>query len=113
MRHGYPESDWKAFRALREKVLERFCKRILAELDSLRTDGSRTHHERYLDIWGLMRKRDNDIADAFNNPKRSQMINQLIAMHKHDLLEQTELDNFSPDTRDKVEKVVRAMKGHK
>ena len=111
MRYGFPESDWKKFRALREIVLERFCKRVLAEMESLCSDRSRTHHERYLDIWQLMSERDNELALAFNNPKRSQMISQLIAMHTYGLLEQSDLDNLSQETKETIEKVVRETKG--
>ena len=110
MGHDFPESDWKVFRALREIVLERFCKRVLAEMDSLRTDTSKTNHERYLDIWQLMSERDNELAHAFNDPKRSQMISQLIAMHTYGLLDQSDLDNFSQETREKIERVVREFK---
>lgn len=106
MGYGFPESDWKIFRALREVALERFCKRVLAEMESLRTDALRTNHERYLDIWQLMSERDNELALAFNDPKRSQMIRQLIAMHTYGLLEQSDLDKLSQGTRDTIEMIV-------
>jgi len=56
--HGFPESDWKTFRELQQLALERFCKRVLEEVESILKDGSRTHHERYLDVFRLLRKRD-------------------------------------------------------
>jgi len=111
MRFEFPESDWKVFRALREITLERFCKRVLDEMDCLRNDDSRTNHERYLDIWQLMAERDNELAIAFNDPKRSQMLGQLIAMHTHGLLDQSDFDRFSEKTREKVEQVVSASEG--
>jgi len=37
-----PESDWKRFRELRELALERFCRRVLAELEPFMRDTART-----------------------------------------------------------------------
>ncbi len=45
---SFPESDWKIFRELREVALERFCKRVLEELELLWQDASGSYHERYL-----------------------------------------------------------------
>ena len=64
--HGVPESDWKIFRELRVVALERFCKRVLEELEPLRLDTSRSHHERYLDVFRLLQNRDEELAHAFN-----------------------------------------------
>ena len=101
--HGFPESDWKIFRELREVALERFCKRVLAELEPLRLHTSRSHHERYLDVFRLLQERDDELAHAFNNPRRSQMIVQLAAIHAHGLLEPEELARFTPQTRATIE----------
>jgi hypothetical protein len=66
--------DWKAFRQLREIALERFCERVLQELDAISRDVSRTQHERYVSVFGLLQDRDDELGRAFNNPRRSQMI---------------------------------------
>jgi hypothetical protein len=44
--HDFPESDWKAFRELQQVALERFCERVLEEVQTILRDGSRSHHER-------------------------------------------------------------------
>jgi len=98
-----PESDWKTFRKLREVALERFCKRVLEDLEPLRLDASRSHHERYLDIFRFLRDRDDALAHAFNDPRRSQMIIQLAAIHAYGLLEPDEFARFTAETRDTVE----------
>ena len=46
--HDFPESDWKVFRELRELALERFCERVLDDIEPLRLNTSRNYHERYL-----------------------------------------------------------------
>lgn len=99
----FPESDWKVFRELRELALERFCKRVLEELEPLRRDTSRSHHERYLDLFQFLRARDEELAHAFNDPRRSRMYVQLAAIHAYGLLEPHELGRFTARTRATIE----------
>ena len=44
MKHEFPESDWKTFSQLRLVALERFCKRILDEVQRCPVDTERTYH---------------------------------------------------------------------
>jgi hypothetical protein len=88
--HDFPESDWKVFRELREVALDRFCRRVVDEIEPLRLNAPRSHHERYLDLLRLLQERDQEIANAFDDPRRSQMIFQLAAMHACGLLEPEE-----------------------
>src|SRR3989304_6321015 len=81
MARDVPESDWKRFRELRELALERFCKRVFEELEPLAQNASRTYHERYLDVFHLLKERDPELAQVFDDPRRSHMIEQLAAMH--------------------------------
>ena len=103
------ESDWKVFRELRELALERFCKRVLEELEPLRLNASRSYHERYLDVFELLRDRDEELAHAFNDPRRSRMIVQLAAIHAYGLLEPDELARFTLGTRDTVEALAKEV----
>jgi hypothetical protein len=77
--HGFRESDWSFPRAAAD-ALERFCKRTLEDVQRILKDASRTHHERYLDVFRLLQERDGELAHAFNDPRRSSMIGQLTAM---------------------------------
>jgi hypothetical protein len=109
MRHGYPERDWKVFRELREVALERFCERVLAGVEAFRLDRQRSHHERYLALWRWLGERNQEMARAFDDSKRSQMLPQLIAMRQLELLEGEELERFTLETRERVEKIVREI----
>ena len=99
---GASESDWKVFRKLREPALERYCERVLDELDRISSDMSRSHHERYLEVFQLLRDRDEMLARAFNDLRPSQMLQQLAAMHALDLLEAEELARFAPETQESI-----------
>ena len=101
--HDVPESDWKVFRELRQHALERFCKGALEEVQTILRDGSRSHHDRYLDLFRLLRTRDDELAHAFNDARRSRMITQLVAIHARGLLEPDELERFTARTRATIE----------
>lgn len=103
----FPESDWKVFRELRELALERFCKRVLEELEPLHRDTSRSHHERYLDVFRSLQARDEELAHAFNDPRRSRMFVQLAAIHAYGLLEPHELGRFTERTRATIESLAK------
>ncbi len=104
-----PESDWRVFRELRELALDRFCKRVLEELEPLRLDPSRTHHERYLDVFRLLQNRDEQLAHAFNDPRRSRMIVQLAAIRAYGPLEPDEVAGFTPATRSTIEALAQDL----
>jgi hypothetical protein len=103
MSRDIPESDWKAFRNLREVALERFCERILADIGRIASNSATSYHGRYLEIFRLIDRRDDEIARAFNAPRRSSAILQIAAIYSHGLLTQDELRCFTPETRETVE----------
>ena len=107
--HDFSESDWKVFRELREVALDRFFQRVLDEIEPLRLNASRSHHERYLDVLRLLQERHQELANAFDDPRRSQMIFQLAAMHAYGLLEPEDLARFTPRTRATVESFAKEV----
>lgn len=109
MSNDLPESDWKAFRKLREVALERCCERILAEVSRITSDAKRTSHARYLAVYELIQERDDQIARAFNNPRRSVAVVQLATMMSLDLISQEELQSLTPRTQSVVEALRQPM----
>ena len=109
MVQNVPESDWTRFRDLRELALERLCKQVLEQVELLVRNTSSSYHERYLDLWRLLNERDREVARAFDDPRRSRMIDQLAAIHAHGLLETGELATFTPSTRAAVEALAKAF----
>lgn len=101
-----PESDWRRFRELRELALERFCIRALDEVEHSMRDAARTYHERYAEIFRTLKDRDRELSHAFDDPRRSRMIQQLAAMRAQGLVESAELAAFTGDTRTAVERAV-------
>jgi hypothetical protein len=96
------ESDWKIFRQLREQSLDRFCAQVLSEIGTISTDTATSNHERYLAVFKHIMERDDELARAFNNPRRSAALLQLAAIKSLGLLSDEELSQFQRETRDSV-----------
>jgi len=97
------EADWRVFRQLRAIALERFYGRVLSEIDGLVSDTGKSARERYQAVFELIQLRDSELADAFDDPRRSTAVLQLARIQSHELLIQEELARFSPETLAAVE----------
>ena len=93
------EPDWKLFRRLQPAALDRFCQKVLAEIDGIAEDTEKTHHERYLAIFQCVKQRDKELANAFDDPRRSTAIYQLAHIQSHALLTPEEMSDFSVEVR--------------
>jgi hypothetical protein len=96
------ESDWKLFRELRTVALERFCERVLSDIARITSDSRKTQHERYLEVFAIVRGRDRDLAAMFDNPRRSTALDQLSMMLLCGLVTGEELLRFSPKIHESV-----------
>jgi hypothetical protein len=85
------EADWKLLRKVHPLALERFCARILAEAANLATSDQGSAHERYLALYKLVRDRNSDVADAFDDMRRSRAIFRIAQMHRLALLSEDEV----------------------
>jgi hypothetical protein len=104
MQRDIKESDWKLFRKVRELALERFCQRVLDEVEALKADVAKSAHERYIGIYRLTRERDRELADMFNAPGRSVAAMQLCMIARDGLVTEEELAQFSAELRGHVER---------
>jgi hypothetical protein len=102
MSHTINESEWKVLRQLHPIALERFSQRVLEEIGRVASDNTRSSHERYLAVYSLVHQRNREMADAFNDLRRSTALVRLIAIQSHGLLTEEEFSRFSPETREAV-----------
>lgn len=107
MTYRVPESDWKKFRKLREKALEKFCAQILSEVAVLAGRKTSNAHESYGDLYGLIHDRDKEIQLAFDDPRRSEMDRQLGVMRQLGLIDDSDLESFTDETLAAVDYYVR------
>ena len=93
------ESDWKLLRRVHPLALERFCERVLAEIDRVSHDGATSRHGRYLQIFGILQQRDLEMVRLFDNPRRSHALTMLAQIRSQGLLTEDEYSSLSPETR--------------
>ena len=96
------ESDWKLLRRLEPLALDRFCQRVLAEVEQVTSNSKASHHQRFLNVFSLIMKRNKELAQAFDDLRRSNALLKLAAIKSHDLLTDEEFSRFSSETREAV-----------
>jgi len=65
------------------------------------------NHNAYLKVWDIVNKRDKDIADMFNDLKRSNALLKLALWKKNGYLKEIELNEFTEDTRSTINKICK------
>jgi hypothetical protein len=102
------ESDWKVLRRVHPLALERFCKRVLAEIARVSRDDAKSYHARYLQIFGLIQQDNRKRAHMFDNPRRSQALVMLAQIRSQRLLSEEEFSSLSPETRGAIQMLLGA-----
>jgi hypothetical protein len=102
MNPAIPESDWREFKRVHQLLLERFCQRTLDELAALLQAKEGSTHDRYLRVYKLVERRDEEVARAFDDFRRSTAVLQLVVMRGMGLLADEDLKGFSERTRQTV-----------
>jgi hypothetical protein len=103
------EREWKILRGVKEAALERLCERILSSCRET-MEGGGTWHERYLRVFRTVGEGNDDIAWAFDDLRRSNMLHKLAAMVKLGLVTDEELARFTPKTRESIEMLKSFMR---
>ena len=97
------ESDWKVLRRVHPLAVERFCERVLGEVERLARDSAQSLHERYLQIYKLMEQRDREMARLFNDPKRSRALTMMVHMRAEGLMTDEEFAELTDGTQRALE----------
>lgn len=96
------EADWKRLRDLKPIALDRFCARVLSDIERVSADSAATSHQRYLAIYDLIQERDKELGRIFDGLSRSSAVGKLLLMHHAGLLTEGEVAAFSEDIRNAV-----------
>jgi len=99
---GIRESDWKRLRDLKPIALDRFCSRVLSDIEQACSDSGATSHQRYLAIYDLIQKQDKKLGQIFDGLSRSSAVGKLFLMRRAGLLTDEEIAGFSEDIRSAV-----------
>ena len=109
--HDIPEADWKVFRRVHSVALARYCEQVLAEAERLAKEGGRSPHERYRELYTLIKECDKKMARLFDDRRRSVAVHMLAQLRGEGLLPEEEFSRLSPDTRAAVERVQKGLFG--
>lgn len=96
------EADWKVFRDLKPIALDRFCARILGEADDILAQPETSPHQRYLALYRHIHDRDKDVANIFNDFKRSTATWHILLICQAGLLQEEEMARFTPHLRQMI-----------
>ena len=99
MPRDFPERDWKHLRALHAQALGRFCEQTLAQAQTTIADPVGSPHERYLALCRLLRERDQQRSQLFDDLRRSTAWVRLLGLVTAKWVSQEELAGFSEETR--------------
>lgn len=95
-------------RGVHPPALERFCERVLAGIEGVVHNGAHSAHQRYLDIFKIVERRDREMARIFNDPKRTNGLVILARIRSSGLLTEDEFATLSPETRNAIELLLGA-----
>jgi hypothetical protein len=102
------EADWKVLRRVHPLALERYCERVLSEIERVTHNSAQSTHQRYLDVFQIVERRDREMASIFNDPRRSNALTMLARIRAAGLLTEDEFSNLSPETRTAIELLLSA-----
>jgi hypothetical protein len=105
----FPEPEWKKLRAIREKVLNRFCVKALAEVKDIleKSDLENQAHKAYLATFSSIRDSDKEVANLFNDWRRSTASMTLLKWMEFGLLTENEFDSFSDEIKERIRKFMK------
>ena len=89
-------------------ALERYCEVVLAEIERVTHNSGQSPHQRYLDIFKIIERRDREIASLFNDLKRSNALTMLARIRAAGLLTDDEFSHLSPETCSAIELLLGA-----
>lgn len=91
------ESDWKIFKQIKEKAIEKFCDSALSEYESIIKNNKEKSQETYLLLYRTVIDRDKHMALLFDGHSRSKAPFHLLAIRNEGLADETLLNKLSPE----------------
>lgn len=98
------EKDWKYLSCIRPQLLEELSKRINNDVRSVLEDSSLTENDKRREIYKLISERDKDVADCFDDWRRSWAPVACSKFMRYGLLKPEHLENLTPETRNYLER---------
>lgn len=107
------ETDWKTFKELRPLALQRYCERVMVDVDEIIHDNEGGAHKRYIEMYQIVHDGDKKLAQMFDGFSRSKALSQLAMYCAHNLLNDEEIARLSEETRKKINAILEIWKEDK
>jgi hypothetical protein len=101
MRH-IEESDWRHLRDLKPVLLDRYCRKVLAEFEKIVSAHDDPAHPRYLAMYELIHDRDRALGDMFNDLRRSNAIFAIFLLRRNGVFTEDEFEGFGDETKREI-----------
>ena len=98
------ESDWKLLRRLQPIALDRFCQRVLSDVQATCSDAAATAHERYSQLFRLIHDQDKKMAEIFDDMRRSTALYTVTLMRTSGLITDEDFAEFSEELRETIQR---------
>jgi len=95
----FPEKDWKVIRKLKDQLLQDFCDDTLNQLKPIINNQENGSHKAYLKLWKVLNKKDDELANMFNDLRRSTAYFKLAAWRNSGILADRDFKRFSEETQ--------------
>jgi hypothetical protein len=79
---------------------------VLEEIRRISSDGAESHHERYLHIYRLIHRRNEQIALGFDDMRRSRAMQKICYLRSIGLFTDEEFARFAEQTRKSVQMLI-------
>ena len=99
------ESDWKVFKIIKEKAIERFCIMALNEAEEVIKNENDKPHNKYLLLYKLLQNRDKQMQLLFDDHRRSKAQIQLLAIRGEGLAGPDLLEKLSVEFLDATDPI--------
>jgi hypothetical protein len=96
------ESDWRHLRDLQPVLLDRCCRRILSAAEEIVAKHEEAAHPRYLAMYKLIHDRDRELADMFNDVRRSNAFVRILLLRRNGLFTDEEFAGFGAETKSRI-----------
>ena len=89
-------------KSMKDSKLNQVCEQILGAVGNEIINKGNENHKAYLEVWEKIQAGDDDIAEMFNDLRRSNAVLKLAAWKRYGLLTESELHGFSEETQSVV-----------
>jgi hypothetical protein len=113
MKNDQPsESDWKKFRTIVPGLRERYLRERNSELSAILQDESLTPTNQFWTASDRIEEIRKILRSCLDGHSRSKMMNFLAIMYRHQMLTESDLNAFSEEILERLERITESQIGH-